>query len=131
MEQKLRKAGLLKALERARLYNVAPAIALEILSTYDGDITCAELENLDTSAKRTDDIDRLYTELRDLRTKAAEDPALEDEIKEKLSRLRQLQAEEASEMRKRFRAWLPFEPGSGRTALERAKRLLADGRTSA
>jgi hypothetical protein len=69
-------------------------------------------------------IDKLYAELRSLMSHAATDPSLTQEVRAKLSTLRQLQSEEADEMEKRFEAGLLLQPGEGHRALERARELL-------
>ena len=120
----VKKANLLRALELAQLHNVAPAIAFEIISTYDREVACVGFEDLGASWRRSEEIDRLYEELGHLRVKAARAPIAEEEMNEKLSRLRKLQAEEAGEMQRQLRARLPFQPGAGKAALEKAKRLL-------
>jgi hypothetical protein len=120
----VKKANLLRALELARLHDIAPAIAFEIISAYDRGIAGVEFEDLGASWSRTEEIDRLYEELGNLRLKAAQPSVAQEEVREKLSRLRKLQAEETAEMRQRLRERMPFEPGSGRAALEKAKRLL-------
>jgi hypothetical protein len=79
----------------------------------------------DESVSREEAIDRLYTELRPLMSRAAADPSLRDEVQAKLSTLRQLQTEEADEMEKRFDAGLLLKPGEGWQALERTRELLA------
>lgn len=119
-----KKANLLRALELARLHKVAPAVAFEIISTYDRGVAGVELEDLGSSWTRMEEIDRLYEELGHLRLKAARAPGVQEKMREKMSRLRQLQAEEAADMRERLRERLPFQPGAGRAALEKAKRLL-------
>jgi len=50
-------------------------------------------------------------------------PELEERIRLRLARLRELQEEEAEEMRRRFE--MVWKPGEGRKALEEAKRILA------
>ncbi|HEX6902314.1 MAG TPA: hypothetical protein VF789_21530 [Thermoanaerobaculia bacterium] len=70
-------------------------------------------------------IDKLYSELRPLLSRAAADPNLREEAQRKLSLLRKLQDEEADEIQKRFEAGLLFKPGEGRRALERAREVLA------
>lgn len=74
---------------------------------------------------REDVIDRLYAELRPLMSRAVSDPSLRGEVDARLSRLRELQSEEADEMQKRFEAGLLLKPGEGWQALDRAKELLA------
>jgi hypothetical protein len=76
-------------------------------------------------AKREEAIDRLYSELRPLMSRAATDPSLREEAQSKLSLLRKLQDEEADEIQKRFEAGLLLKPGEGRRALERAREILA------
>lgn len=117
---------LLKALECAQLHSVAPTIALEILSTYDDRVASVSLEKQASIPTRPAEIDGLYREIRELQGKVARDPSLEEAIQEKLSRLRQLQSEEATELRRRFKARLPFASGSGRQLVEKARRLLGD-----
>lgn len=75
--------------------------------------------------KREEAIDRLYSELRPLLSRAATDPSLREEAQRKLSLLRKLQDEEAAEIQKRFETGLLFKPGEGRMALERAREILA------
>lgn len=77
------------------------------------------------NAKREEAIDRLYSELRPLLSRAATDPSLREEAQKKLSLLRELQDDEADEIRKRFEAGLLFKSGEGRRALERAREILA------
>lgn len=74
---------------------------------------------------REDSIDSLYAELRPLMSRAVSDPSLRGEVEAKLSRLRELQSEEADEMQKRFEAGLLLKPGEGWQALDRANDLLA------
>lgn len=70
-------------------------------------------------------INRLYAELHLLRSRAATDPSLKDEVQAKLSLLRQLQSEEADEMERRSNASLLLTPGEAREALERVRAILA------
>jgi hypothetical protein len=84
-----------------------------------------ELRATDTASQRSRVIDALYIELRPLMNRAAADPSLTAEVQSKLSRLRQLQTEEADEMEKRFAAGLSLKQGEGERALERARELLA------
>jgi hypothetical protein len=74
---------------------------------------------------REDAIDSLYAELRPLMSRAVSDPGLREEVEAKLSRLHELQSEEADEMQKRFEAGLLLKPGEGWQALDRANELLA------
>ncbi len=74
---------------------------------------------------REEAINRLYTELRPLMSRAVVDPSLEEEVQAKLALLRRLQTEEADEMEKRLEARLHLKPGDGYRALERARELLA------
>jgi hypothetical protein len=77
------------------------------------------------NSKREEAIDRLYSELRPLLSRAATDPSLREAAQRKLSLLRKLQDEEAQEIQTRFEAGLLFKPGEGRRALERARKILA------
>jgi hypothetical protein len=70
-------------------------------------------------------IDRLYSELRPLLSRAATDPSLKEEAQRKLSLLRKLQDEEADEIQRRFEASSLLKPGEGRRALDRADEILA------
>jgi hypothetical protein len=79
----------------------------------------------DLEPSREDAIDRLYAEVRPLMSRAVSDPSLRGEVEAKLSRLRELQSEEADEMQKRFEAGLLLKPGEGWQALDRANELLA------
>lgn len=75
--------------------------------------------------KREEAIDRLYSELRPLLSRAATDPSLREEAQGKLALLRKLQDEEADEIEKRFESGLLLKPGEGYRALERAREILA------
>jgi TfoX/Sxy family transcriptional regulator of competence genes len=70
-------------------------------------------------------INRLYAELHLLRSRAATDPSLKDEVQAKLALLRKLQSEEAEEMRRRSDARLLLTPEEALQALERAREVLA------
>lgn len=82
-------------------------------------------EKFHKSAAREEAIDRLYSELRPLLSRAATDSSLREEAQRKLSLLRKLQDEEADEIEKRFEAGLLLKPGEGYRALERADEILA------
>jgi hypothetical protein len=75
--------------------------------------------------QREEAIDRLYSELRPLLSRAATDPSLKEEAQRKLSLLRKLQDEEADEIQRRFEASFLLKPGEGRRALDRADEILA------
>jgi hypothetical protein len=70
---------------------------------------------------RAQEIDSLYDELCNLRTHS---PDRADLIEAKFARLRELQKQEAAEMRKRFEASFGLMSGSGYAALREAKQLL-------
>jgi len=70
---------------------------------------------------RAQEIDFLYRELHEL---MEENPSGSDLIERKLGRLRELQQQEAVEMRKLFEASLSLSAGSGFAAIREAKRLL-------
>jgi hypothetical protein len=70
---------------------------------------------------RAQEIDSLYTELCALRT---ESPDRTDLIEAKFARLRELQRQEAAEIRRRLEASFSLVPGSGYAALREAKQLL-------
>jgi hypothetical protein len=70
---------------------------------------------------RAEEISSLYRELRQLEAESSGPSA---RMEKKLSRLRELQSEEAAEMRQRFEASLHLPPGDGRSALQEARRLL-------
>jgi hypothetical protein len=62
---------------------------------------------------REEAINRLYTELRPLMSRAVVDPSLEEEVQARQAFLRRLQTEEADEMEKRLEARLHLKPGDG------------------
>lgn len=70
---------------------------------------------------RTREIDSLYRDLHEL---MEEKPSSSDLIERKLGRLRELQQQEAAEMRKLFESSLSLPAGSGLAAIREAKRLL-------
>ena len=74
-----------------------------------------------TPDRRAREIDGLYSELHRLLAESPDSSAL---IERKRERLRELQGEEAAEMRRRFEASLNLSPGSGFAALREARRLL-------
>jgi hypothetical protein len=77
-------------------------------------------------------IDELYVELGQLMARAAsKGQGLDAEIEERLERLRCLQQEEARRMRNYFESRLNLAPGAGLSALQEAKRLLAQDETAA
>ncbi|MCP4659300.1 MAG: hypothetical protein GY856_28145 [bacterium] len=128
----LKMVNLRRAVERAKSIDVPPNVALRIILSYDDDLSEDMIDEIGVEAPpdRPDEIDQLYGELKDLNARIAQEPALEDEITEKLNRLRRLQAAEALEMRNRFQAQLPLRPGAGWKALEEAERLLGDDHTA-
>ena len=77
------------------------------------------------SRSRTRAIDKLYEELHVLRSRAAQDPVLEEQVDAKLSQLRQLQTEEAEEWALRSDAALLLTPDEAQRALDQARELLA------
>jgi hypothetical protein len=82
-------------------------------------------QKLPENEEREAAIDRLYSELRPLLSRAATEPSLREEAQRKLSLLRKLQDEEADEIEKRFEAGLLLKPGEGYRALYRADEILA------
>jgi dsDNA-specific endonuclease/ATPase MutS2 len=82
-------------------------------------------------ASRSDAIDALYSELRQLLATSIVDPSENPEIKSRFAQLRALQSEEAEAMRKRLDERLHLKPGAGYQALEEARRLLAEHANSA
>lgn len=85
-------------------------------------------DRLPIHATRSAEIDSLYDELCMLRTNS---PDRADLIETKFARLRELQKEEAAEMRKRFEASLSRESASSLAAIREAQRLLGRDEDSA
>ncbi|HZF07938.1 MAG TPA: hypothetical protein VFE33_04020 [Thermoanaerobaculia bacterium] len=77
-----------------------------------------------SGSSRTQEIDALYRDLRRIERQSSEDPDVAALRKSKLSRLRELQGEEAKAMRERFEAASSWQPEAGLAALREAKRLL-------
>lgn len=77
------------------------------------------------SRSRTKAIDKLYSELHALRSRAVQDPSLNKQVDTKFSQLRQFQTEEAEEWALRSNAALLLTPDEARRALDRARELLA------
>ncbi len=75
---------------------------------------------------RADEIDRLYAEIRELMSRSAAGNGGDERIRDRFSRLRELQEEEADAMEARFRARHRLQPGEGRKALERARQIIED-----
>jgi hypothetical protein len=78
-----------------------------------------------TGTTRTEAIDRLYRQLRELRGRAETEPRLRPDIDVLFAELRSLQQEEADEMTRRFESQLLLKPGEGWEALQQATNLLA------
>ncbi len=72
------------------------------------------------------EIDDLYAELRKLRGRSANEEGLEREIEGRTRRLRDLQAEAADAMERRFLAGRDLSPGRAWKALEKARQILDD-----
>jgi hypothetical protein len=77
-----------------------------------------------SETRRTETIDRLYRQLRDLRGRAETEPRLRPDIDVLFAELRSLQQQEADEMERRFESQLLLKPGEGWEALRRATDLL-------
>ncbi len=75
---------------------------------------------------RSEQIDRLYAELRELMTRSTADDGRDEQIQDRFSRLRKLQEEEADAMEAVFRARHRLRPGEGLEALERARQIIED-----
>jgi len=75
---------------------------------------------------RPEEIDRLYAELRELMTRAGAGDGRDEQIRDRFSRLRKLQEEEADAIEVRFRARHRLRPGEGYQALERARQIIGD-----
>jgi DNA-binding transcriptional regulator GbsR (MarR family) len=80
------------------------------------------------SAERsnTEEIDTLYTEIRELMAQSAGDGGLQEQIRDRFSRLRRLQEEEADVLEARFQVRRRLRPGEGRRALEQASQIIAN-----
>lgn len=75
--------------------------------------------------RREEEIESLYRELRNLMGRADDGPGVEAQIASRLTRLRQLQKEEAAEMRASIESQFHLKPGEGWEALREARRLLS------
>lgn len=73
--------------------------------------------------KRGRRIEALHAELRKLLARKDAEPELDEVIQQKFDRLRELQKEEAAEMRRRFEA--VWKPDEARKTREEARRFLA------
>jgi hypothetical protein len=69
---------------------------------------------------RSQEIDALYRELHQLIAQ----PSISELAEKKLDRLRELQREEAAEMRERFEASLTLSTADARSAIHEARKLL-------
>ncbi len=77
---------------------------------------------------RTAEIDRLYTRIGELMAEAQSGggDGLDEQIRERFCRLRQLQKEEADALEARFQERRQLQPGEGWQALERARQIIRD-----
>lgn len=102
------------------------------LLIFEADRPVAELRPV--ADRRTDEgtdpvtleseIQQIYSQLRDLVARSAEDPSLGPEIDRARHRLQALQVQEAELMEKRAASRLQFDPVEGERLLERAESLL-------
>lgn len=73
---------------------------------------------------RSEEIDHLYSELRELMARSAAGDELDVQIENRFRRLRALQEEEADAIEARFRAQHRLQPGEGLRALEHARKII-------
>lgn len=86
-----------------------------------------DLERWSRASSAETEIEALYSELETLTERAGREPDLRLEIGLRISRLRELQRQEAAKMRERFAARRRLKPGTGWDVLRRIDERLSDG----